>query len=64
MTAVTATNVSHNASIPAGGNTSFGFQRTWTSGNATPTAFRLNGAALHDGLTGPETCRRPAEGAM
>jgi cellulase/cellobiase CelA1 len=43
--AVTATNVSYNASIPAGGNVQFGFQGAWTSSDANPTSFTLNGAA-------------------
>ncbi|GAA2070812.1 GH12 family glycosyl hydrolase domain-containing protein [Actinomadura alba] len=43
--AVTARNVAHNASIPAGGSTSFGFQGTWSGGNPAPTAFSLNGSA-------------------
>lgn len=43
--AVTATNVGYNASIPPGNSTSFGFQGTWTSNDANPTAFRLNGTA-------------------
>jgi len=43
--AVTATNLSYNASIPAGGNTSFGFQATHTGNSAAPTGFSLNGTA-------------------
>ncbi|WP_424531360.1 GH12 family glycosyl hydrolase domain-containing protein [Sphaerisporangium viridialbum] len=43
--AVTAKNVAHNGSIPAGGNTSFGFQGTWGSSDASPTAYTLNGSA-------------------
>ena len=42
---VTATNVSYNGSIPAGGSTSFGFQANHTGNTATPTSFTLNGAA-------------------
>ncbi len=42
--AVTLTNASYNAAIAAGGNTSIGFQGTWTSSDAVPTAFTLNGA--------------------
>jgi hypothetical protein len=44
-TAVTATNVSYNGSIPPGANTTFGFQGTWASSDASPTAFTLNGTA-------------------
>jgi hypothetical protein len=41
--AVTATNMSYNGGIPAGGNVSFGFQGNWTSDDANPTSFVLNG---------------------
>ncbi|MBN1170990.1 MAG: glycoside hydrolase family 11 protein [Micromonosporaceae bacterium] len=41
---VTATNVSYNGSIPAGGSTSIGFQATHTGNSAAPTGFTLNGA--------------------
>jgi endoglucanase len=34
----------YNATIPAGGNVAFGFQGTWTSNDAAPTSFTLNGA--------------------
>jgi chitodextrinase len=43
--AVTAKNATYNGSIPAGGNTSFGFQGTWSSSDASPTAYSLNGTA-------------------
>ncbi|MFC1406550.1 MULTISPECIES: GH12 family glycosyl hydrolase domain-containing protein [Streptacidiphilus] len=35
--AVTATNLSYNGAIPAGGNTTFGVQGTWSGTNGTPT---------------------------
>ena len=41
--AVSAVNMSYNAAISPGGNTSFGFQGTWTSSDAPPTSFTLNG---------------------
>ena len=41
--AVTTTNMSYNATIPPGGNTSFGFQGTWTNSDSPPTSFTLNG---------------------
>jgi O-glycosyl hydrolase len=41
---VTITNASYNATIAAGANTSLGFQGTWTSSDAVPTAFTLNGS--------------------
>jgi hypothetical protein len=47
--AVTATNLSYNSSIPAGGSTSFGFEGTWSSSNASPTGFSLNGTACSTG---------------
>ncbi|HEU5354817.1 MAG TPA: cellulose binding domain-containing protein [Actinocrinis sp.] len=43
--AVTATNVSYNAAIPPGGNTSFGFQANHTGNAAAPSGFSLNGVA-------------------
>ena len=43
--AVTATNASYNAAIAPGGNAQFGFQGTWASNDANPTAFTLNGTA-------------------
>ena len=43
--AITAKNLSYNGSIPAGGNTSFGFQGTWNSSDAVPTGFSVNGVA-------------------
>jgi poly(3-hydroxybutyrate) depolymerase len=42
---VTITNASHNGAIPPGGTASLGFQGTWTSSDAAPTAFTLNGAS-------------------
>jgi hypothetical protein len=42
-TSVTAADLGYNASIAPGGSQSFGFQGTWTLGNASPTAFSLNG---------------------
>jgi Cellobiohydrolase A (1,4-beta-cellobiosidase A) len=42
-TSVTARNVSYNGTIQPGGNTSFGFQGTWSSSDATPTSFAVNG---------------------
>jgi hypothetical protein len=42
---VTLTSASYNAAIAAGGSTSVGFQGTWASSDAVPTAFTLNGAA-------------------
>jgi hypothetical protein len=42
---VTATNLSYNRVIAPGASTSFGFQGTWHSTDASPTAFTLNGAA-------------------
>jgi O-glycosyl hydrolase len=43
--AVKDTNESYNATIAAGGETSFGFQGTWTTSDAPPTSFTLNGVA-------------------
>jgi poly(hydroxyalkanoate) depolymerase family esterase len=42
---VTITNASYNGTVAAGGgSTSAGFQGTWTSSDATPASFTLNGA--------------------
>ena len=41
--AVTAVNVGYNGSISSGGNAAFGFQGTWTTSDAAPTAFAVNG---------------------
>jgi len=41
--AVTATNVSYNAAIAAGGSVSIGFQANHTGDTAAPTSFSLNG---------------------
>jgi len=43
--AVTARNASYNATIKPGGNVTFGFQGTWTSNDANPTSFALNGTS-------------------
>ncbi|MET0494721.1 MAG: cellulose binding domain-containing protein [Actinoplanes sp.] len=43
--AITARNVSHNASIPPGGTANFGFQGTASGTFSTPSAFALNGTA-------------------
>jgi hypothetical protein len=42
--AVTITNESYNSTIAANGNVTLGFQGTWTSSDAVPTAFTVNGA--------------------
>jgi cellulase/cellobiase CelA1 len=46
---VTATNLGYNASIAAGGSTSFGFQGTYSGTNSPPTGFNLNGGACTTG---------------
>ena len=40
---VSITNASYNAAIAAGSSVSLGFQGTWTSSDAAPTAFTVNG---------------------
>jgi hypothetical protein len=42
---VSAANLSYNATIPAAGSQSFGFQGTWTASDASPTSFSVNGVA-------------------
>jgi cellulase/cellobiase CelA1 len=41
--AVTATNLSYNATIAPGGNVQFGFQGTWAGNDTSPSAFTVNG---------------------
>jgi cellulase/cellobiase CelA1 len=41
--AVTAVNMSYNASIATGATVSFGFNGAWTGANAAPSSFALNG---------------------
>jgi cellulase/cellobiase CelA1 len=41
---VSIANASYNATIAAGSSVSLGFQGTWTSSDAPPAAFTLNGA--------------------
>jgi hypothetical protein len=60
--AVTATNVSYNATIATGATTSFGFNGAWTTANAVPTSFALNGTTCTGGVTAttpPATTTRP-----
>jgi poly(hydroxyalkanoate) depolymerase family esterase len=40
---VTITNASYNGTIAPGGNTSAGFQGTWTNNDAAPASFTVNG---------------------
>jgi Cellulose binding domain len=44
-TSVSAANLNYNATIPAGGSQSFGFQGTWGTSGASPTQFSVNGTA-------------------
>jgi cellulase/cellobiase CelA1 len=41
----TLTNASYNGTLAPGGNTTVGFQGTWTSSDAAPTSFTLNGTS-------------------
>ncbi|MGW5746754.1 family 43 glycosylhydrolase [Amycolatopsis sp. NPDC003861] len=54
---VSAKNVSYNAAIPTGGKAEFGFNGSFTSANATPSEFRLNGTLCTGGVepTAPST---------
>jgi len=42
---VTATNVSYNGALAAGGSTTIGFQATHTGNSGAPTGYALNGTA-------------------
>ena len=43
----TLTNASYNGTIAPGANITDGFQGTWTSNDANPTSFSINGAACN-----------------
>jgi endo-1,4-beta-xylanase len=43
--AATLTNASYNGTIAPGGNTMVGFQGTWSTSDAAPSSFTLNGAS-------------------
>jgi cellulase/cellobiase CelA1 len=47
--AVAAASLGYNGAIAAGSSTSFGFQGTWTSNDANPTGFTLNGTTCSTG---------------
>jgi endo-1,4-beta-xylanase len=44
---VTLTNASYNGTIAPGGSITDGFQGTWTSSDANPTSFSINGTACN-----------------
>jgi len=44
-TAVSATNLSYDATIAPGGSVSFGYQGTWTNNDTSPSSFSVNGTA-------------------
>jgi cellulase/cellobiase CelA1 len=44
---VSAVNMSYNSTIAPGSSQSFGFQGTWTSSAASPTAFSVNGVTCN-----------------
>ncbi|GAA1941789.1 cellulose binding domain-containing protein [Kitasatospora viridis] len=46
---VNALNLSSNGSVPQGGNVQFAFQSTWSSSDADPATFWLNGTACATG---------------
>ncbi|MEV0152344.1 cellulose binding domain-containing protein [Micromonospora sp. NPDC050686] len=63
--AVTATDVGYNASLPTGASTSFGFNGTWNNtSNPAPTSFTLNGVTCTGTATptgGPTTPPPPSD---
>ena len=61
--AVTAANLSYNAAIAAGGNTSLGFQGTWTNSDAAPTAITCTPSGGSGGGTPTVSITSPAGGA-
>src|SRR5262245_53460640 len=52
---VTARNVSYNGSLATNGTTSFGFNGSFGSSNASPTSFTLNGVACTGSVSGTPT---------
>jgi hypothetical protein len=56
---VSVTNASYNGAVAAGGTASFGFQGTWTSSDAAPTAFTVNGVACGGSGSGSPTTGTP-----
>ena len=42
---MTIGNESYNGAIAAGGSTSLGFQGAWSTSDAAPTAFTVNGSS-------------------
>jgi hypothetical protein len=48
-TRMTATNLSYNGTIAPGGNTTIGFNASYTGSNPAPTAFAINGGACTTG---------------
>ncbi len=46
---ITATNLRYNATIAPGGNTVIGWQGIWTTSDAPPTSFSINGTACNGG---------------
>jgi endoglucanase len=46
---VTVKDAGHNSAIAAGGNVGFGFQGTWSTSDAPPTSFTLNGGTCTTG---------------
>ncbi|MFG3086565.1 glycoside hydrolase family 6 protein [Streptomyces antibioticus] len=61
-TAVTAANESYNGTLANGGSVSFGFQASYSGGNALPTAFTLDGVTCNaDGGTGGPTDPGPTD---
>ena len=49
--AVTVTDAGYNATILAGGSTSFGFQASYSGTNVNPATFTLNGKSLGGGIS-------------
>lgn len=52
-TGVTARNVAHNGTLATGASASFGFNASYSGGNATPATFKLNGVTCNTGPVDP-----------
>jgi cellulose 1,4-beta-cellobiosidase len=60
---ITAANLSYNGTIAAGGNTTFGWQGTWTNSDAAPTSITCNGSGGGGGSPAV-SLTSPANGAV
>jgi cellulose 1,4-beta-cellobiosidase len=63
-TSVSVKNLGYNADIPVGGNTSFGFNLSYSGANVAPSNFALNGVACGGGGGATPTATPTATGTL